>query len=119
VNLLHSRNEWSGMGFSVSVDDLEFQRVMDELSNAISPETLLEWADRIEDTVKQDCNARIRFKGKINDTGKFELEFPKTGDIDCVINAIRKHLDLMHPMTRKFYETVIETNETRKKATTS
>ncbi len=107
------------MGFSIDIDDSEVRRALDELSDAISANTLLEWANQIENTVRQSCEESVRFKGLIKPDGKFALEISaKANEIDCILNAIRQHLSSMHPATRAFYEKVIEQYEAKRREAT-
>lgn len=97
------------MGFRIDIDDSEAMRAFDELKDAISAETLLEWANTIEGTAKQECGEQVEFKGSIDPEGKFHLTSHATSDnVDCVIEAIRKNMISMHPATKEFYEKVIE-----------
>jgi hypothetical protein len=103
-------------GVDIRVDGLdEAARATKDLANAIAAETLLEWTNRIESTVKQDCNEDIVFKGRIIN-GELNLEFKAMpGKVDCVINSIKKHLDSMHSVTRAWWEAYIHVLEAKKK----
>jgi hypothetical protein len=78
------------MGFETDSDFSEVRRVLDELSEAITPNALLRWTNMIEARIRQECGADVEFKGEI-ERGQFNLRFDakKAEDTDCVIRAIR------------------------------
>jgi hypothetical protein len=80
-----------------------------EIPRGADPNVLVEWSDIIERKANEDCgdlNARrIRFKGTVNDEGRFALDLDAQ-DPDatvCLLRAIQNHLNLMPAITREFY----------------
>jgi hypothetical protein len=110
------------MGFRIDIDDSEVRRAFGVLTNAVSAETLLECANTIQRTARQECGERVEFKGSIDAQGKFHLTSHSTTDnIDCLIEAIRKCFFSMHPVTKALFEKVIEglqAEKSKKTATT-
>ena len=97
----------AGMEIEISGVDAVI-REMEDLREAISPDTLKKWADLIQQTVDRECGEGITFKGLIDSQGQFKLETNSTAqNMDCLIDSIRKNTESMHPVTKAFYEKVI------------
>jgi hypothetical protein len=83
-------------------------QAIEELREAISPETLVRWADIIQQTARKACGQNVAFKGTIDADGKFRLETDSTSEtFECLIEAIRESTLSMHKATKAFYENVI------------
>ena len=103
------------MGFRLDIDDSEERREFEELTDAVSAETLLECASAIQRTARQQCGEQVEFKGSVDTQGKFHLtSHSTTNNIDCLIEAIRRCFYSMHPVTKAFFEKVIESLEAEK-----
>jgi hypothetical protein len=103
------------MGFRIDIDDSEARQAFEELTNAVSAETLLECANVIQRTARQQCGERVEFKGSIDAKGKFHLtSHSTTKNVDCLIEAIRKCFFSMHPVTKALFEKVIESLQAEK-----
>jgi hypothetical protein len=80
-----------------------------EIPRGADPKLLVEWSDIIERKANEDCGGsdarRIRFKGSVNDEGRFALDVDATDpdSIVCLLGAIQDHLTLMPTITREFY----------------
>lgn len=99
-------------GFDEAIGGLQ------ELANAISPNTMLDWAIKIGQTVEKSCGAGVIAQGYLKPDGQFALDIrAKSGQqVECVLKAIRQHLPSMHPATRAWYEKVIEVYQAKAKA---
>jgi hypothetical protein len=78
-----------------------------------SPEVLADWSKTIElqaiSENKDSDRTRIRFKGAVNEEGKFTLDMA-VRDSEAmvnVLNAIQRCLPLMPTLTREFYGVLI------------
>ena len=96
-----------GMETKVSGVDQAIQAI-EELREAISPETLVRWADAIQQAAQNECGERVVFKGSVDAEGKFRLKANSTPEtFECLVEAIRKNTVSMHQATKAFYENVI------------
>ena len=83
-------------------------QAIEELRESISPETLVRWADTIQQTARKECGENVVFKGTVGADGKFRLETNSTPEtFECLIEAIRMSTTSMHQATKAFYENVI------------
>jgi len=80
-----------------------------EIPRGADPSVLVEWSDIIEKKANEDCEnfngSRIRFKGNVNDDGRFALDL-EAADPDammCLLEIIQNCLNLMPTITREFY----------------
>jgi hypothetical protein len=81
---------------------------LEDLKRAVSAETFVEWADRIQETAKANCGESVVFEGSIDSQGRFSLKRSANPDsFDCLTDAINQHLSSMHPATRPLFERVI------------
>jgi hypothetical protein len=81
---------------------------IDDLKNAISNETLIEWAEAIQRTANDSCGEGVVFKGSVDEQGKFQLQTNSTPQtFDCLLDAIRKNIPRMHKLTQQIYERII------------
>jgi len=84
-----------------------------EIPRGADPNVLVEWSDIIERKANEDCgglnSGRIRFKGTVNDEGRFALDVdaPDPDATVCLLRAIQNHLDLMPAITKEFYGTLM------------
>lgn len=80
-----------------------------EIPRGIDPSVLVEWSDIIERKANEACGGsnagRIRFKGTINEEGRFalDLDAPDPDAMVCLLRAIQDRLDVMPVATREFY----------------
>jgi hypothetical protein len=80
-----------------------------EVPRGADPKLLVEWSDIIERKANEECGGsnarRIRFKGNVNDEGRFALDFdaPDSDSIVCLLGAIQNYLSLMPTITREFF----------------
>jgi hypothetical protein len=80
-----------------------------EIPRGADPNVLVEWSDIIERRANEECGGlnarRIRFKGTVNDEGRFALDVdaPDPDSTVCVLQAIQNNLSLMPAITREFY----------------
>ncbi len=79
-----------------------------EIPRGADPNVLAEWSDVIERKANEDCGElgarRIRFKGTVNDGGRFalDLDAPDSDAVVCLLTAIQNHLSMMPAITREF-----------------
>lgn len=86
-----------------------------EIPRGADPNVLIEWSDIIERKANKDCgdlNARrVRFKGTVNDEGRFALDVdaPDPDAMVYLLRAIQDNLNLMPTITREFYGALMVT----------
>jgi hypothetical protein len=80
-----------------------------EIPRGADPGVLVEWSDIIQKKANEGCKnlngSLIRFKGNVNDEGRFALDLD-AADPDsmvCLLDAIQNCLTLMPTITREFY----------------
>jgi hypothetical protein len=84
-----------------------------EIQRGADPNLLVEWSDIIERKANEDrggLNARrIRFKGTVNDEGRFALDVdaPDPDATVCLLKAIQNQIDVMPAMTKEFFAALI------------
>ena len=89
------------MGADVNgLDDI--QKHLRGLANSADPNTFNEWANRVGRTAKEICNDPDckRIKLIKNEYGKVKFQFADKEAVDCVIQAIKTHLNSM-PRTQQ------------------
>lgn len=89
------------MGADVNgLDDI--QKHLIGLANSADPNTFNEWANRVGATAKEICNDPNckRIKLIKNEYGKVKFQFADKEAVDCVIQAIKTHLNSM-PRTQQ------------------
>jgi hypothetical protein len=78
------------------------QKHLRDLTRGADPSTFNEWAIRVERTAKEICNDSgcNRIKLIKNEYGKVKFQFADNEAVDCVIQAIKTHLNSM-PRTQQ------------------
>ncbi|HEY6950059.1 MAG TPA: hypothetical protein VI146_05565 [Nitrososphaeraceae archaeon] len=89
------------MGADVEGFD-DIQKHMRDLASSADPNTFNAWANRIGRTAKEICNDPDckRIKLIKDEYGKIKFQFADKEAVDCVIQAIKTHLDSM-PKTQQ------------------
>ena len=77
------------------LDDI--QKNLRDLTSIADPNTFNEWANRVGRTAKELCNDPDckRIKLIKNEYGKVKFQFADREAVDCVIQAIKTHLNSM------------------------
>jgi len=80
----------------------DIQKHLRDLASSADPNTFNEWADRIGRTAKEICNDPDckRIKLIKDEYGKIKFQFADKEAVDCVIQAIKTHLNSM-PKTQQ------------------
>jgi hypothetical protein len=102
--------------FKVEVKGLEeMQRTLRDLQRSIDPNTFNEWADHVGRAAKQICNDPDCKRIKLTKTGlgQVEYEFADREAIDCVIQAINRHLNSMPIVQQEIFKRLITEFETK------
>ncbi len=89
------------MGADVKgLDDI--QKHLRDLASTADPNTFNKWANRIGRTAKEICNdpGCKRIKLIKDEYGKLKFQFADKEAVDCVIQAIKTHLNSM-PKTQQ------------------
>jgi hypothetical protein len=84
------------MGVDIKgLDDI--QKNLMDLTSIADPNTFNEWANRVGRTAKEICNDPDckRIKLIKNEYGKVKFQFADREAVDCVIQAIKTHLNSM------------------------
>jgi len=105
------------VGFKIDVKGLDdIQKALKDLEKSVDPNTFNEWADRVGRTAKQTCNDPQGERIKLTRTGQggVEFEFADKDAIDCVINAIKRHLPSMPDIQKRIFEGMLKDFESRK-----
>jgi hypothetical protein len=89
------------MGADVKGFD-DSQKHLRDLASSAEPSTFNEWANRVGRTAKEICNdpGCKRIKLIKNEYGKVKFQFADREAVDCVIQAIKTHLNSM-PRTQQ------------------
>jgi len=80
-----------------------------KIPRGADPNVFVEWSSIIERRANERCGplirGRIRFKGAVNDEGRFalDLEAPDPDATVCLLEAIQSCLSLMPTITMEFY----------------
>jgi hypothetical protein len=80
-----------------------------EIPRGADPSVLVEWSNIIEKKANEECEnlnrSRIRFKGTVNDEGRFALDLDvlDSDAMVCLLEEIQSCLTLMPTITREFY----------------
>ncbi len=86
-----------------------------EIPRGADPNVLAEWSGIIERKANDSCGGssagRIRFKGTVNDEGRFALDMdaPDPDATVCLLRAIQDQLDVMPEVTKEFYSALMVT----------
>jgi len=86
-----------------------------EIPRGAGPNVLVEWSGIIERKANEGCGGssagRIRFKGTVNDEGRFALDVdvPNPDATVCLLRAIQDQLDVMPEVTKEFYSALMVT----------
>jgi len=82
------------------LDDI--QKHLRDLARSADPSAFNEWANRVGRTAKKICNdpGCKRIKLIKNEYGKVKFQFADKEAVDCVIQAIKTHLNSM-PRTQQ------------------
>ena len=85
---------------SAELDDT--QKNLRDLASISDPNKFNEWANRVARTAKEICNDPDckRIKLIKNEYGKVKFQFADREAVDCVIQAIKTHLNSM-PMAQQ------------------
>lgn len=75
----------------------DIQRNLEDLPSISDPSTFNEWANRVARSAKEICNDPEckRIKLIKNEYGKVKFQFADREAVDCVIQAIKTHLNSM------------------------
>jgi len=99
----------------------EVQRYLRELQRGLEPQTFEEWADRVAQRAKQNCNdpdcKRIRqLPRQEEDTGnlRFNFEFADKDAIDCMLRAINELQNSMPDSLNSIYDVIKQQLEAKK-----
>jgi hypothetical protein len=91
-------NKSTNLFINMSADVKGFddsQKHLRDLTRGADPSTFNEWAIRVERTAKEICNDSgcNRIKLIKNEYGKVKFQFADNEAVDCVIQAIKTHLN--------------------------
>jgi len=106
------------MGFRIDVKGLkEAQDMINDLGRGLDPNVFANWADTITRTAKLICNDPECKRIKLKHTQRLgiEFEFADKEAIDCVISAIRQHMNSIPIVLAEVYKQTIIDLENRKK----
>jgi hypothetical protein len=93
------------MGADVKgLDDI--QKHLRDLASNADPNTFNEWANCVGRTAKEICNDPYckRIKSIKNGYGKVKFQFADREAVDCVIQAIKTHLNSMPRAQQKIFK---------------
>ncbi len=108
------------MAFDIKIEGLdEAIRKLEEMKRGLEPDVFAQWVNTIEKTAKEICQdpdcKRITFK-PVGDL-RIDIRLADSSAVNCVIQAIQKHMSSMPLTTRAFYQEVIKQLESRKNNT--
>jgi hypothetical protein len=106
------------MGFRIDVKGIdEIQKRLNDLQKGLDPDTFNEWSHRVENTAKQICNDTDSKRIKLKHTQElgFSYEVSDKEAIDCLIDAVKQHLNSMPSILQEIYKTFMKELEGKKR----
>jgi hypothetical protein len=88
----------------------ELQNHLNHLQHGLSPNTLQDWAETIEQTAKKICNDPDckRMKFRYTEESDFEFEIADKEAADCIIKAIQEYDNSQSIIIRDMSRILIE-----------